>query len=250
MVRSLSRFGIYSCVFVFGYLFSLGQDVKHYSPPADSFQSYLMNIAVTRWESETVYHLAVQFTLPEKIGYLSVSYPLHRIAIYGSRRQRVERVELPKDTFPSIAGEWKGGDSVRFEFDLPKEYADQSKGWDLRFCIGDGSGCLRSSNLLGDGSSPQNLHGPNIRVENRSGVDFANVVVNGKPFGDIKAGSHSDYKRMELAYRYGQVFLSTKLGPLVFQPIDFVGEPQLGVGNYTYVLTIEGGQIRIECVTD
>lgn len=87
-----------------------------------------------------------------------------------------------------------------------------------------------------------------LRVENRSSVDFRNVLVNGEPFGDIRAGASSPFHPMRHIHRYAAVNLDTPSGPLAITPIDFVGERELPEGLYTYVLTTNHGQLRIECV--
>jgi hypothetical protein len=96
-------------------------------------------------------------------------------------------------------------------------------------------------------STPQ-VHRVLIRVENRSPVDFRKVLINGEPFGDIRAGASSPRHVMQGMYRYAAVTLETPSGPMAATPVDFVGERQLPEGIYTYVLTIKHGQLQMECV--
>jgi hypothetical protein len=179
-------------------------------------------------------------------------YLFNLIKIYGSQIQNGQRVDLPSNTFPPVSGDWKPGDPVRLELDLPKENADPSQGWSLRFCLGNKTSCLPSSNLLAERApaSKPSADAPHIRVQNRTKVDFRNVVVNGKQYGDIKASATSGYQVIEHAYKYAQVFLSTDSGPLSIQPIDYLGERQLGWGYFAYVLTIQEGRLQIECMVD
>jgi hypothetical protein len=74
------------------------------------------------------------------------------------------------------------------------------------------------------------------------------VLVNGEPFGDIRAGASSPGHLMQGMYRYAAVTLETPSGPMAATPVDFVGERQLPEGIYTYVLTIKHGQLQMECV--
>jgi TonB family protein len=89
-----------------------------------------------------------------------------------------------------------------------------------------------------------------IRVRNSSDVDFEDVVVGEKRYGDIKAGATTDYQVWESAYRYAHVSLSAGPRPMSIRPIDFVGEPQLGRGSFTYVLTIEKDRLEIHAEKD
>ena len=47
-----------------------------------------------------------------------------------------------------------------------------------------------------------------IRVENNSELDFADVKVGGQPFGGIAAGATSKYQTVDLKFRYALVELS------------------------------------------
>jgi len=89
-----------------------------------------------------------------------------------------------------------------------------------------------------------------IRVRNDSTIDFKNVVVGGKKYGDIKRGAVTDYQTWEKAYRYSLVTLLADSKPLKIQPEDYVGESQLGNGHFTYVLTIQDGRLDIRAQED
>ncbi len=89
-----------------------------------------------------------------------------------------------------------------------------------------------------------------IRVRNDSKIDFENVVVGGKKYGDIKRGAATDYQTWERAYRYSLVSLLADSKPLKIQPEDYVGETQLGNGHFTYVLTIQNGRLDIRADED
>lgn len=93
--------------------------------------------------------------------------------------------------------------------------------------------------LLLSCSSDDQLSGDvEIRIKNTSLIDFNDVLVNTKEFGDIDAGEFSSYQPFELAYRYDYIELKSDGETYILQPIDFVGETPLSPGQYTYQLDI------------
>ena len=116
---------------------------------------------------------------------------------------------------------------------------------------------LAAQSMVAPGAQPQagakskaNGDGTEIRVRNGSSVDFEKVVVGSKAYGNIKAGATTDYQTWDVAYRYAFVSLVAGSEPKWIQPIDFVGEPTLGSGYFTYVLSIEQGQLNIRAERD
>jgi tetratricopeptide (TPR) repeat protein len=112
--------------------------------PADP-DLFGMNITVLKKVLGDQYHLQVDFTVP------AAREPITRftlITIYGLRREGEKRLDLPPDTFPSVRGNWKPGDRVTLQINLPKKFADPARGWDLTFCVGGTAGCFPSPNLL------------------------------------------------------------------------------------------------------
>lgn len=89
-----------------------------------------------------------------------------------------------------------------------------------------------------------------IRVRNDSDVDFKDVVVGGKQYGDIKSHATTDYQTWKTAYRYSSVTLIAGSNPMQIQPIDYLGEPKLGAGKFTYVLAIRDGRLDIRVEND
>lgn len=90
-----------------------------------------------------------------------------------------------------------------------------------------------------------------IRIENGSNVDFANVIVNRKPYGDIARGQTTEYLEWEIAYSYSSVELSANGKRYKLQPEDFVGEKPLGAGYFSYVLSIDqNDNLNIEAKQD
>jgi hypothetical protein len=91
-------------------------------------------------------------------------------------------------------------------------------------------------------SAPEPI--PQIRVRNNSTTDFRTVTVGGKEYGDIKAGATTGYKAWIDTYGYQPVFLMTSSGAMqIPAPIDHVGDPKVGDGHFTYILTIRDGQL-------
>src|SRR5262245_39305691 len=89
-----------------------------------------------------------------------------------------------------------------------------------------------------------------IRVRNASDVDFQNVIVGGRNYGDIKRGAVTDYQTWPGAYRYAYVSLRANGKPMGIQPIDYVGERLLGEGRFTYVLTTLNDRLDIRAEMD
>lgn len=91
----------------------------------------------------------------------------------------------------------------------------------------------------------------NIRIKNVSDYDFCNVVL--KPsettnYGKIEKGQSTCYRSFDLAYSYAYVQFYIGEKEFVLQPIDYVGEVPLSIGNHTYSIDItdfEGGDISI-----
>ena len=83
---------------------------------------------------------------------------------------------------------------------------------------------------------------PEVRVANRSTLDFDRVLVTFSDrevdYGSVTAGAASDYRAARGAYGYARVEVHVDTARLVLQPIDFVGETPLGAGRYTYALTL------------
>ncbi len=90
----------------------------------------------------------------------------------------------------------------------------------------------------------------NIRVRNDSNLDFKDVIVGDKKYGDIKHGQATEYQPWNQAYRYAFVSLLAASKPKKIQPIDFVGEKFLGEGKFTYVLTIKDDRLQIHAEQD
>lgn len=92
-----------------------------------------------------------------------------------------------------------------------------------------------------------------LRVQNASTTDFSSVLVDtggSANYGAVSAGHYSEYRSMEIAYRYGYVKAEVDDSEFVLQPIDYVGEVPLTPGKYTYRLTIVDDHLALELLMD
>lgn len=84
-----------------------------------------------------------------------------------------------------------------------------------------------------------------VRVANASEIAFEGVLVDfageAVSYGSIGAGTASEYRRVERAYRYAYVELTAGGREHVLQPIDYVGEKTLPPGRYTYEIRLFEG---------
>ncbi len=82
----------------------------------------------------------------------------------------------------------------------------------------------------------------NIRIINASKYDFCNVVVNpsggNMNYGIIETGTSTCYRSYDLAYSYAYISLKIGDDTFTFQPIDYVGEPELGTGKFSYTIDV------------
>ena len=89
-----------------------------------------------------------------------------------------------------------------------------------------------------------------IRVRNDSKVEFKDVVVDGRKYGDIDPGVSTGYQTWDYAFFLSNVSLLADGKPLKLQLKDRVGAKKLGKGNFTYKLTINNGRLRIHAEKD
>lgn len=103
----------------------------------------------------------------------------------------------------------------------------------------------------------EDLTKTNIRIKNISNYDFCNVVVNTSSemvnCGIVKKGEETCYRTFETAYNYAyiQLFIGDK--EFILQPIDYVGEQDLGAGKFTYLVNVtdfDARKISIEVQED
>ncbi len=95
-----------------------------------------------------------------------------------------------------------------------------------------------------------------IRIRNDSNVDFDRVQVefpdqHDVDYGPIPKGGVTDFRVTNRAYRYARVSVEAGDQNLLIQPIDYLGEPELSAGRYTYSLDVDNGQLtmKLEKVT-
>jgi hypothetical protein len=92
----------------------------------------------------------------------------------------------------------------------------------------------------------------NIRIRNNSDYNFCNLVLD--PYfqkvncGIITKSTYTCYRSFDKAYSYAYIQFYVGEKEFTFQPIDYVGETELGPGNFTYAISItdfEKGQISL-----
>ena len=86
-----------------------------------------------------------------------------------------------------------------------------------------------------------------IRVQNISTVDYTDVSVADQPYSDIAAGATSDYKSVELSFRYAVIKLTADGQNVIGQTLN------MGAERFTYridIVDLADGQLAIEVLRD
>tara|TARA_B110000503_G_C6773963_1_gene260523 strand:- start:18 stop:443 length:426 start_codon:yes stop_codon:yes gene_type:complete len=93
----------------------------------------------------------------------------------------------------------------------------------------------------------------NISIRNVSDYDFCNVILNpslgNRNYGIIEKGQSTCHRSFDLAYDYAYVQLFIGDKEFILQPIDYVGEQSLNIGNHTYSINVTDfdiGKLSIE----
>ena len=91
-----------------------------------------------------------------------------------------------------------------------------------------------------------------VSLRNDSAVDFDRVVVSfpnrTEDYVAVPSGGASDYRAVEMAYRYAYVEAHGHDQKYVLQPFDYTGEKLLEPGRYSYVLDLVQGELTLELV--
>lgn len=99
---------------------------------------------ITKSDLGTHYRLEIEFKVkgnnPDEVFDL--------IKIYGLQRVEGKLSRLPETMFSPVRGNWKTGERVSFQVNVPKQFADPAHGWNLYACAGTAKGCYPSDNLL------------------------------------------------------------------------------------------------------
>ena len=114
------------------------------SNPPEGSASYPFEpkiLHVEKNESANNYVLKVTFVVPNDP---QSTYDL--ISVYGTQFSGANRSH--DHSYPSIRGHWQPNEQVTFTVQVPEEFTDPAKGWDLTFCVGSDAGCYPSANLL------------------------------------------------------------------------------------------------------
>ena len=177
----------------------------HYTPPDDGMWSRQMNIEVTRTPGADKDHVVVQFTVPDASARFvspgDKALQFNLIKIYGSRMQWGSRTDIPSGILAWPTGDWKPGDRVTLEFDLPKQFTSAVDGWSLRFCVGTAARCLPSPNLLLDARTAPATLRPELgwidTFDGKSRGVVQGITFISLPFGGGAVFSHDEDSRIE-----------------------------------------------------
>lgn len=74
----------------------------------------------------------------------------------------------------------------------------------------------------------------NLRLSNKSSVNFQDATFNNTNFGDLAPGETSEYRTFKKFYGYGSVSITIDGENYGWMPIDYVGEEPVESGNYTF----------------
>jgi len=85
---------------------------------------------------------------------------------------------------------------------------------------------------------PQEVPKSDIRVRNAAEVTLRDVVVDRTHYGDIAPGESTPYQSWGPAYPHPRVEFEARGTRLQQIPDDHVGERILGVGRFTYAITL------------
>lgn len=93
---------------------------------------------------------------------------------------------------------------------------------------------------------------PRVRIHNATGADLETVLLYppASPrepidLGPLASGGYSDYREVQIAYRFLHVEVSGSVGSFVLRPYDYVGEEPLSDGPWTYRLSIDQGRLAM-----
>lgn len=98
-------------------------------------------VSVQQIDSGDQYLMRVSFMVPDV-----PNETFDTIRVYGMRIVGTQRSD-DRD-YPTLHGSWKPNAPVEFAVQVPKEFTNPSKGWNLTFCVGTTAACYPSSNLL------------------------------------------------------------------------------------------------------
>ena len=98
------------------------------------------------------------------------------------------------------------------------------------------------------------LSGIRIRIANISNVPFSEVSVRfpsqEEKYGALAPGASSEYRDVEVAYRYASATVMADGQMFRAMAIDYMGEKRLEAGLYTYTLDISGGSLSFGFLID
>jgi hypothetical protein len=93
---------------------------------------------------------------------------------------------------------------------------------------------------------PREVPKSDIRVHNASEVTLRDVVVDRTQYGDIAPGGSTPYQSWGPAYPHPRVEFEARGTRLQQIPDDHVGESILGVGRFTYAITLAAPNAAVD----
>ena len=86
-----------------------------------------------------------------------------------------------------------------------------------------------------------------IRLENATQLELTNVTFSSGhdpiDFERIAPGDRTEYVEVERSYSYGYLKVTANGGEYTMQPIDYVGEEEIGPGRFTFRITLTQGGV-------
>ncbi|HEU4451917.1 MAG TPA: hypothetical protein VFR81_02620 [Longimicrobium sp.] len=86
-----------------------------------------------------------------------------------------------------------------------------------------------------------------IRLENATQLELTNVTFSSGhdpiDFDRIAPGDRTEYVEVERSYSYGYLKVTANGGEYTMQPIDYVGEEEIGPGRFTFRITLTQGGV-------
>ena len=86
-----------------------------------------------------------------------------------------------------------------------------------------------------------------IRIHNASTLDFTDVSIAGRDYGDVAVGETSAYKKVRLSFRYAALEFRADGHRVTGQTLNF------GADRFTYeidIVDLEAGHLAIEVIPD
>lgn len=122
--------------------------VSTYTPILDTPSAVSMAPVVSASFQGDHYHYDVSFTVPTFTGLAAAANPPNVVKIYSYKVDGAG-ILSEQTTYNPLHGNWKPGDRINFEIDIPKSYIDDpNRRTYVRFCVGSEQACAPGPNIL------------------------------------------------------------------------------------------------------